>query len=124
MTFNCDRVIRQLFALLRQLQVHLPDVGVWGREGARWHSTAFLRQASAFAVAHSFHFVAFANELNRPCPLAPVRLTQCPVYSGSDRSTAPAKCAMCQLKTYALNKAETGLSGPIDLRPPDLDTFV
>ena len=33
MTFNSDRVIRQLFPLLRQVQVHLPDVGVWGREG-------------------------------------------------------------------------------------------
>jgi hypothetical protein len=33
MTFNCDRVLRQLFPLLRQVQVHLPDVGVWGREG-------------------------------------------------------------------------------------------
>jgi hypothetical protein len=33
MTFNCDRVLRQPFPLLRQVQVHLPDVGVWGREG-------------------------------------------------------------------------------------------
>ena len=27
---NCDRVLRQLFPLLRQVQVHLPDVGIWG----------------------------------------------------------------------------------------------
>jgi hypothetical protein len=33
MMFNCDRVLHQLFPLLGQLQVHLPDVGVWGREG-------------------------------------------------------------------------------------------
>jgi hypothetical protein len=73
--FNCDRVLRQLFPLLRQVQVQLPDVGSGAARAARWYSTAFLRQPSAFAVAHSFHSVAFANELNRPCPPAFVRLT-------------------------------------------------
>jgi hypothetical protein len=34
---------------------------------ARWHSMAFLRQASAFGGVHSIHSVAFANELNKPC---------------------------------------------------------
>ena len=97
MTFNCDRVVRQLFPLLRQVQVYLPDVGSGAARAARWHSTAFLRQASAFAVAHRFHSVAFANKLNRPCPPALVRLTQCPVYSESDRSTAPRKMTRCAI---------------------------
>jgi hypothetical protein len=69
--------------------------GPGAARAAHWHSTAFLRQASPFAVAHSLHSVAFANELNRPCPPAPVCLTQCPVPSESDRSTAPRKMTRC-----------------------------
>ena len=75
--------------------------GPGAARAAHWHSTVILRQASAFAVAHSFHSVAFANELNRPCPPAPVCLTQCPVPSESDRSTAPRKMTRCATSRHS-----------------------